>query len=126
MSSYMDEYREALEKSLDVPPTEFKEIGMMEMLNKHLEEGFNVENTLPNNFVKPKNTEIESTTTGPETNRTETVQITIFFSSLGFILGALVAFIVFKRKLRAIKAEYEVRIDEARTSIDRMLKIASK
>ena len=52
MSSYMDEYREALEKSLDVPPTEFEEISMMEMLNKHLEEGFNVENTLPNNFLR--------------------------------------------------------------------------
>ena len=96
----------------------------MEMLNAHLEKGFEVNNTTPSNLRKPETT--TSTTANSEANRTENIQISLFFSSVGFLLGFLVAFIFFRQKFKAVKAEYEVRIDEARTSIDRMLKIAAQ
>lgn len=43
-----------------------------------------------------------------------------------FFLGALIVFVYFKIKIKRIKADYEIRINEARSSLDRMLKIATK
>lgn len=44
----------------------------------------------------------------------------------GFILGCLVAFAFFERKIKKIKHTYDTRLEEARASLDRMLVIASK
>lgn len=44
----------------------------------------------------------------------------------GFILGCLVAFVFFRRKIKKIKYTYDTRLEEARASLDRMLVIASK
>lgn len=44
----------------------------------------------------------------------------------GFFLGALVMCVYFKIKMKRVKADYETRINEARSALDRMLKIASK
>lgn len=44
----------------------------------------------------------------------------------GFLLGALVMILYFKIKIKKIKSDCDTRINEARTALDRMLKIAAK
>lgn len=50
----------------------------------------------------------------------------VFCAVGGFLLGCLVAFIIFKRKIKKMKYTYEMRLEETRASLDRMLVIASK
>lgn len=44
----------------------------------------------------------------------------------GFILGVLLTTVIFYIKIKKIKKDSDIRINEARSALDRMLKIASK
>lgn len=50
----------------------------------------------------------------------------VFFLSGGFLLGVIVAAIFFSVKIKRIKKDCETRLNEARSALDRMLKIAAK
>ena len=50
----------------------------------------------------------------------------ILLVGFGFLFGAIVAIVFFNVKIKQIKKEYETRLNEARSSLDRMLKIATK
>lgn len=54
------------------------------------------------------------------------IEIGLIGGGFGFILGALVMALFFKRKIKNLKKNYETRLDEARASLDRMIVVASK
>lgn len=63
---------------------------------------------------------------------TESAAYDVFYMSpilcgvSGFVLGALVAFLACRIKIRQIKAECETKVSEARATLDRMISVIAK
>lgn len=74
--------------------------------------------------------ELEAITSTSEKPVNETQDLTYYavpaaFSVVGFVLGILVTSLFFKKKIRKLKQEYEIRINESRTSLDRIIELAA-
>lgn len=79
---------------------------------------------------KPKETEAVETTAVPVVEEPASVSSlyvdNIICGAVGFIVGVVAVTIYFKLKMSQMKRDYESRVNEARTALDRMLKIASR
>jgi hypothetical protein len=47
-------------------------------------------------------------------------------AGIGFLIGALTTFLFFRIQIKKIRTEYNIRLTEARESLDRVLKIAAR
>lgn len=78
---------------------------------------------------KPKETEAVETVAVPVAETPATVSSlpvdNIICSAVGFVVGAVAVTIYFRMKMNQLKRDCETRVNEARTALDRMLKIAS-
>lgn len=79
---------------------------------------------------KPKETEAVETVAVSVAEDPATVSSlpvdNIICSAVGFVVGAVAVTIYFRMKMNQLKRDCETRVNETRTALDRMLKIASR
>ena len=126
-NSYSKEYKKFLDKlesqsSSSTEPTEETSVNMLE-IKKQLDEI-----KYPGSLVIEKET--TEATEAVEVVAVEPVQESYLLPAVsgaaGFILGAVLMAVYFKLKIKRIQKDCETRISEARTTLDRVLEMATK